>query len=62
MRDIEIQQQADLEPSQLQIREQLSLMHRSEVLDGLKLHDQVVLDEQIDSVADFELYSIIGYR
>jgi hypothetical protein len=57
--DIKVEQQADWIPGELEIREHLSFVDRSDRLDHLELNDNLVLDQQIQPIPLLQVYRFI---
>lgn len=60
--DVEIDQKAGRASCQLEVCQDLGLMHREQPLDGLDLDDDKILDDQIDAIARVEGDSLIDNR
>src|SRR4051794_21985184 len=56
---VEVDQQTDALLRKAQIREQLRFVNRQDRLDGLDLHDDGIVDENIDSVSELDPESVI---
>src|SRR5512144_2951242 len=57
-----VEQQSRLEPTQPQVRAELSFMHGENAFDGLHLDDQLFLDEQVDAIGRLDLPALEGDR
>src|SRR3989442_4784263 len=51
MCDMKIQQEAKLDPTELQIAQKLTSMHRQDRLNGLQFDDDPVSDKKIEAIA-----------
>ena len=57
--NIKIDQQSDLSSTQFQVREQLRLVDWRDLIDCLELHDNKILDQQIQTVSDIKADAIV---
>ena len=55
MRHVEIQQQAEFEPTDFQIRQQLGAVNREQFLHCFEFDDDAVFDKKVDSIAGSDL-------
>jgi hypothetical protein len=62
MHNIEVYKQSQRFATQSQVRKDLSLMDRGDCVHGFELHDDEVLDEQVDAVSQVQLYAIVINR
>jgi len=62
MRHIEINQQADLMITELQVRRNLSEMQRVQFFHRLQLNDDAFSDKEIDSIPRIDLNPVIYHR
>ena len=61
-RHIEIKQQPDLDPAQLEIGQKLSLMNRQNFFDRLQLDDDAVLNQKIQPITRIDLHAVVNNR
>jgi hypothetical protein len=59
---VEVDQQADLATTQLQIRKQLGSVEWEQFFNCLDLDDDAVFDEKIHAITRIELYSLVNNR
>ena len=60
--DVEINQQPYSDAAESHVRQKLSLMDRMKCVDALYLDNHQVLNDEIDSVAEFDFFSIEDHR
>jgi hypothetical protein len=60
--DVEINQQADSDAAQSQVRQKLRLMNWMDCFDALHFDDNQILDDQVDPVAQFDFFSVENHR
>jgi hypothetical protein len=59
---VEVYKQADGFATQLQVREELSLMDRRDAIYRLESNDHQILHEQINAIAELELHTVVDHR
>ena len=60
--NVEIDEQPDRQLRELQIGDDLSLVYREKMLDGLDLEDQLVLHHEVEAVAAIEIDALVSHR
>ena len=59
---VEIHQQSDLHPRQFHVGQQLSFVNAFDSLDALQFDDELVFDENVNSVSTIDLNVFVLYR
>lgn len=62
MQDVEVDKQAHGNSTETHIRQKLSFVDRVDRFDGLHFNDDFPLNDQVDSISDFELLTFIYDR
>jgi hypothetical protein len=57
---MKVYQESDFDPTQLQVCEELSVVNTQKLFNDLQLHDDDVLDEQVDPIPDIQMNPFIG--
>lgn len=62
MQDVKVDEQTHRNSTQTHVRQKLSFVDRMDCFDGLYFNDDFSIDDQVDSISDFELLTFIYDR
>jgi hypothetical protein len=62
VRNVEIQEQSELVPTQTKIGEQLGTMYRKHSFNAFEFDDEAFLDDEVDAIRRSELNSFVNDR